>query len=124
MSWNVEIIDSKGNIMIVENPHKIRGVTIRADGRLNQIAIYEAELNITYNRSRLFYAVWGHGLDKFNNKPVSEVISKLKEGIEELGTDTDDDYWASTQGNAGASLQSLLFLCEQCPGGILKIYNM
>ena len=57
MSWNVEIIDSKGNVMIVENPHKIRGVTVRADGRLNQIAIYEAELNITYNRSRLFYAV-------------------------------------------------------------------
>ena len=58
MSWNVEIIDSKGNVMIVENPHKIRGVTVRADGRLNQIAIYEAELNITYSALLCCLGAW------------------------------------------------------------------
>ena len=124
MSWDVEIVGDKGNVMMLESPHYIRGVTVRSDGSLNQIPIYEAELNITNNCSRHFYTVWGHGLDRLNGKPVSEVIPKLKEGIEKLGTDVDDDYWASTLGNAGASLETLLFLCEQCLGGILKVYSI
>ena len=47
--------------------------------------------------------------------PVTDATLKL-------GTEPHQDYWAATMGNAGKALENILFLCEQCPSGKIRIW--
>lgn len=106
MSWWVSVVDAEGETLHLPEKKVIIGGTYRPAGQT------EAEINITYNYSKCFNLVWGHSLDELNGKPIVEVIPKLKEAVDKLGTNHHDDYWAPTPGNAGKALADLLALCE------------
>ena len=124
MSWDIEIVDDNDKLMQCSTKHQMRGGTIRVDRDMNQVAVADAELNITYNYSAQYTKVWDDysGLyDRFNDKKASECISDLALAVEMLGTETDDDYWVATSGNAGKAAEDFLWLCQQCPDGTVKI---
>lgn len=121
MSYDISIINENGETMKTNRPHKLTGGRVRANENLEQIEIYDAELNVTYNYAKLYNIIWGHTLMEFDGKIAKDIIPKLEEGIEKLGTETYENYYIATPGNAGAALESLKFLCEQCPDGTIEI---
>ena len=82
-----------------------------------------AELNITYNYGGLFRtALRDSDPDKsnvlgrlFHGKKAGDTIEMLRIAVEELGTETSNDYWEPTPGNAGKALSYLLAWAEQYP---------
>ena len=124
MSWDIDIVDEDGYTMKCEKEHKMIGGTVRCDENLKQIPVTDATLNITYNYGKLYNLVWEHTIDWFDGKDANDpiVIDKLKLGIEKLGTFPHQDYWACTPGNAGKALENILFLCEQCPSGKIRVW--
>ena len=117
MSWDVRIVDEDGKVMQCKEPHLLRGGTVRCDEKFRQIPIHDARLNVTYNYSRHYKILGDDSLRSLDGKTTEEAIPLLVKGIQHLGTELDDDYWKSTPGNAGAVLESLLFLAFRCPGG-------
>jgi len=76
----------------------------------------EADLNITYNYSKC-YAPLGFSIKDLHDKTAIEMIPKLEELVEKLGTKQDKDYWKPTNGNAGFALSILLKWAKQYPKG-------
>lgn len=81
--------------------------------------IDRAELNITYNYGGHFRdAIEGlkelglYGLDK---QQAGDWIERLEKAVSILGTERGEDYWASTEGNAGYALSILLGWAKQYP---------
>ena len=112
MSYDIYIIDPETNeTRWLDKPNPVTGGT-RAVGGTD-----EAWLNVTYNYSPHYYKLWGHGLGRFHGMKVSEVKPKLEAGVVELGCEMSEDYWAGTQGNAGAALADLLTLFGLCEDG-------
>jgi hypothetical protein len=73
-----------------------------------------AELNVTYNYGQYFRDAWpepiigGGALGQMlHGKRASNTLTQLEQAVEALGTDTSDDYWEATPGNAGAALAIL-----------------
>lgn len=134
MSWDIDIEDQEGNIMKCQSPHRLRGGTVQAevignevvDGhtrpKLGQKPITEASLNVTYNYYKHYEPILGDGMDFFQDMSTADAIPHLEKVVDTLGTKIDPDYWKSTPGNAGAAADSLLFLCQECPGGIIKVW--
>lgn len=83
-----------------------------------------AELNVTYNYGRRFREAFDglHFKDALHNQRAEAVTALLQRGVECLGTETDDDYWASTPGNAGAALALLLAWAKRHPTGVFVIH--
>lgn len=79
----------------------------------------EAEVSVTYNYSRQYNELWGDefpGLVRFfDGKRADDLIPKLAEAVEKLGTDRDVDYWAPTSGNAGYFMAMMLDWARQYP---------
>ena len=122
MSYDISLVDEMGNVMECEYPHKLTGGTIACDENFNQIPIRDAEINITYNYCKQYVNLWGNGsLYHFEGKRGKDIIVLLQGYVLKLGTDTTDNYWEATAGNAGKALEDLLFLCRQCPEGIIEI---
>ena len=69
-----------------------------------------AELNITYNYGRHYFAELDgeHGIRWLYGLKASDTVSALEVAIHALGTDRDPDYWKPTPGNAGYALSILL----------------
>lgn len=71
-------------------------------------------LNITYNYYPFFVQVFGEdSIRRFRDMTVSDAIPLLESAVFALGTNRDEDYWEATRGNAGATLNDLLKVCEQ-----------
>ena len=133
MSWDVEIQDKQGNIMKCQSPHMLRGGIVQAEvigsefvngqerPKLGQKPITDAELNVTYNYYKQYEPILGDGMKFFQDMSTEDAIPHLEKVVDTLGTKVNPDYWASTPGNAGAAAESLLFLCKECPGGIIKV---
>lgn len=76
----------------------------------------DAEFNITYNYAPHFYRVFGEkGIRTIYGMKGKESVPALVQGIQQLGTDTDDDYWKPTEGNARAALMACLWMALDCP---------
>ena len=122
MSYDISLVDDNGEIMKCDLQHKLTGGKVLVNEDMEQIATVDAELNITYNYGTQYKTLWESGsLYDFEGMRAKEIIPILKHAISILGTDTADDYWSSTPGNAGKALDNLLFLCEQCPEGVVEI---
>jgi len=83
----------------------------------------EAELNITYNYSPLYYKCLDadHGLRWLHGKQAKDCIKKLQEAVEALGVRQYKDYWAPTLGNAGHALDVLLGWAKLHPEAIFLV---
>ena len=62
------------------------------------------------------------GLKWLHGKKASETIERLKHAVNVLGVEKSQDYWASTQGNAGFALSILLKWAKQHPDGRWRVY--
>lgn len=81
----------------------------------------DAALNITYNYSDV-YQLFDFSIRDLHEKKAEEVIPKLEELVEKLGTrQYSDDYWAPTPGNAGYALSILLKWAKQHPDGVFEV---
>ena len=114
MSFDINLIGEHGNPVEVdkhvEGGNFVLGGTIRAS------------LNVTYNYSRFYSETIDRdeGIRWLYGKKASECIPRLKEAIDALGTEQDEDYWAATAGNAGHALSILLKWAEQHPDAVFK----
>lgn len=112
MSWWVHLEDSTGNDVLVDQ-HSEGGTQVLGGTRI-------AELNVTYNYSRLFMLAWPHREDfdvdpkastlaaMLDGKLAKDTIVSLESAVGRLGTRQHADYWADTTGNAGHALRILL----------------
>ena len=106
MSWRVDIQNHKDETIEFKEPHHIKGGTYIEGGTTR------ASINITYNYSRYLREFWDDALWSLHNRAVNSVIPELERAVTALGTDSSDDYWESTAGNAGRALEQLLHLCR------------
>ena len=114
MSWDVDLVDNEGKIVEVV-PHQEGGII--AMGGEDQ-----ATMNVTYNYAKHFYDnLPDPGFKWLNGKKAKDTIEILEKAVKELGTETSNDYWEATEGNAGRALSVLLSWAKQYPEAIFKI---
>jgi len=79
--------------------------------------INKAEINITWNYSKYYYRHLDEedGIRWLHGKVARDTIERLALAVLILGTERDDDYWASTPGNAGYALSILLGWAREYP---------
>lgn len=108
MSWDVSLTKNK---KLVKVEHFTAGGTYPIGGT------DEAELNITYNYSELYYRYLDkeNGLQWLHQRKAEDCIEKLEKAVKELGTEQDEDYWKATNGNAGYALNILLKWARKHP---------
>ena len=114
MSYDIYLRDADGNGVQLPEPHQLNGGTYAMGGTR------EAWLNVTYNYSTYFHEHIDAeiGIRWLYGKKAADTIPTLEKAISALGTETADDYWARTPGNAGAALANLLELARLCPDAI------
>ena len=101
MSYWISLQNEKNEIAQVES--FIAGGTYVLGGSC------EADLNITYNYSKLF------NFRSLHEQKARGTIKILKETIKEYGIKKDSDYWKCTKGNVGYCLSILLNWALQYP---------
>ena len=116
VSYDIELIDPVSRETIVfDTPHEMRGGTYALNGSR------EAWLNVTYNFGTHFYRVFGEdGIRSLYGKSGAESIPILSAAIEQLGDETDPDYWKATEGNAKRPLIQLRAMAQLRPDGIWR----
>ena len=114
MSYDINLCDPVTNkVLHLDSPHQMQGGTYVLGGTT------ELSLNITYNYSKHFVRVLGiHGIRSIYGKSGHETIPILQDAISKLADDKVDNYWASTEGNAKASLIQLLAMAKLRPDGV------
>lgn len=115
MSYWVYLEDENEKTLEVEN-HTEGGTY--AMGGTN-----EAELNITYNYCKFYYPLIDkdNGIQYINGKKAKDVINRLENTVDKLGTKRDLDYWKPTEGNAGFAINILLGWAKEHPEGIFRV---
>ena len=116
MSYDISLVDpDTGETIELKEPHQERGGTYAMGGTT------EAWLNITYNYGPHFRSVFGdEGIRTIYGMTGMDSQQVLETAITKLGDDTDDDYWAPTEGNVKQSLMGLLRLAVLAPDGVWK----
>jgi len=128
MSWDVDLIDP-------ETEEPVRLPTKHSEGGTHVLGgATSAELNVTYNYSRLFSAVspstvsdvdgrrvWLCFQEWLNGKDAGSTITELQDAVNILGTTQDSDYWRVTAGNAGYALNILLSWARMYPEAIWSV---
>jgi hypothetical protein len=109
MSYDISLrTPDGGDHLELNEPHGAQGGTYALGGTT------EAWLNVTYNYSPHFYKVFGEkGIRTIYGLSAEQSIPLLAEAIGKLCTDTDPDYWKSTEGNARQALINLLCIASQ-----------
>jgi hypothetical protein len=86
---------------------------------------YDCELSLTYNYGRIYAEVLPHDGNETNGaitwlygKTGNDTLPTLLAAVAILGTERHADYWAATEGNAGAALARLASFAATHPGGI------
>ena len=113
MSYDVRLKDADGNTVKVDNHEE--GGTYALGGTP------EAELNVTYNYSKVLNELWGEGTVFLDGKRADRVTKLLRDTVTVLGTERDDDYWKPTEGNVGYALSILLRWAEQYPDATFEV---
>lgn len=86
-----------------------------------------AELNITYNYSKLYYMALESrkGLRALHDQRAGDMIEHLECAVEMLCTGMasrpSKDYWEPTPGNAGRALKLLLSWARQYPDAYFRV---
>jgi hypothetical protein len=80
----------------------------------------DAELNVTYNYSRVYHP-HDFSLKDLSDKTGGETSARLAELVSELGTDQSEDYWEPSDGNAGHALNVLLSWAKQHPRAVWRV---
>ena len=118
MSYDLRIIDRKGDTVTIPSPHNITGGMYQLGGSR------ELWLNITCNYAPIFRKVFEkyrtenkRGIRVLEGVSVKESKPMLREAISQLGDDVNDNYWDATEGNVKKSLENLLKLADLCPDG-------
>lgn len=102
MSYWVSLVDANGDCVTV--PHfEGEGGTYVVGGTSN------AELNVTYNYSRIWRVRDISGMSGSESEPI------LVEQVERRGTERDSDYWQPTDGNVGYMCSILLDWARRHP---------
>lgn len=111
MSYDVSLKDARtGETVELPIAHDIRGGTYQVGGTSR------AWLNVTYNYCGILRSVLPEGgLYELQGKTVEETIPLLKEAIEKLAPDDEEDYWKETSGNVRKALEGLLKLALASP---------
>lgn len=104
MSYWVHLKDKEGLTLPAEQ--HFEGGTYAVEG------MEEAELNVTYNYSKLFSVK-----EKLNGKTGAETLPILKEAVVRFGVERDPDYWNPTEGNVGYMCEILRRWAEKNPEG-------
>ena len=94
MSWDIELVDEKGNVCDVDE-HEEGGTYVLG-------GIGKAELNVTYNYGKHF------DFKILNGRIAGEITPSMETTVKELGTDKYKDYWKPTKGNTGYAVSNLL----------------
>lgn len=106
MSWDVDVCNQDNKTVELSQPQHIKGGIYPVGGTRR------AEINITYNYGRYYRDFWFESLFELNNMSLDKAIPQLEKAVAALGTETTDNYWQSTAGNAGHALQGLLIICN------------
>lgn len=116
MSYDIYLTDPvSGDTLQSEERHQMGGGTRRIGGTR------DLWLNVTWNyREHFVKALGEEGIRTIYGRTGAEVIPILKDGIEKLGDDVDDNYWASTEGNAKRALNQLLAMARMRPEGVFQ----
>jgi len=117
VSYDIYLLDPETRETVyLDEPHQLKGGTYALGGTA------EAWLNIPYNYSDFFrqYIDPEKGIRMLYGKKAKDCVPILVNAIDQLGTNSDPDYWAATPGNAGAALANLLALCRAAPESIIE----
>lgn len=132
MSYDISLRDPvAGDTLELDAPHHMRGGTYAVGGTKS------AHLNVTYNYAPHYRRVFSPrpaapadsehgaihdglvlGIRSIYTLTGAQSIPVLQAAIDALGTDTNADYWAPTEGNARRALVQLLALAQMRPDGI------
>jgi len=114
MGWWIYLEDEDGIVNV--DAHMEGGVI--ALGGNNQ-----ADMSVTWNYSQYYYEHIDkeNGFRWLNDKVAMDTIERLKTAINLLGTETSNDYWESTPGNAGNILKVLLGWARQHPKATWRV---
>lgn len=114
MSYDVSLNNSEGSLVEVKTFSE--GGTYLVGG--NNLA----ELDITYNYGKIIREYLNpEGLMWLDGRKASEVLPALINAVDQLGTDTDQDYWEATPGNTGKALAILAEWAKDNPEGIFEV---
>ena len=113
MSFDVRLKDKEGETVKVDAHEE--GGTYALGGTP------KAELNVTYNYSKVLNEVWGEGTGFLDGKKAGRVTKLLRDTVTVLGTEQDEDYWKATEGNVGYALSVLLKWAEQYPDATFEV---
>ena len=117
MSWDISLVDpNTGKTLNADKPHGMTGGTYSPGDT-------EMWLNITWNYSKYYYAVFDgdKGIKSISGMIGKDSIPVLKAAIGKLGGDRHPDYWKATEGNARAALEHLLVMAKICPDGVWEV---
>lgn len=116
MSYDISLCDPvTKETLRLDHKHQIRGGTYCVGGT------EELQFNITYNYAQIFQRVLGkNAIRSIYGMTGSDSIKVLKEAIEKLKDDVDENYWNPTEGNAKEALKNLVLLAEMRPDGVWK----
>ena len=116
MSYDISLTDPvTGSVLLLDEPHDMKGGTYAVGGSR------ELSLNITYNYSPHFRAVFGaEGIRSLYGKTGAWSLAYLTEGASLLSNDVSDDYWEPTEGNAKRSIFQLIALAKMRPDGVWR----
>jgi hypothetical protein len=107
MSYWAYLVDNHGDAVEVE-PHQEGGTYVLG-------GMSTAELNVTYNYSKLFRVADLDGMTGAEAFPI------LAERVE-FGTAQDDDYWKPTPGNVGYMCRILARWAKQHPTARFQVH--
>ena len=114
MSYDINLRDPvTKEVVMFDAKHQIKGSTYIIGGTT------KANLTITYNYSTLFTELFGvNGIRFIYGKTGAESIPLLQKAINELGNNSDPNYWMPVEGNVKRALYGLLAFAELRPDGI------
>jgi len=122
MSYDVRLRGEDGETVEFNRPHHMKGGTYVLGGTTL------AELNVTYNYSKILHQVLTEvgprggdkhtgGIRSLYGLAAWQSIPILMKAIEQLQDNVVDDYWEPTEGNVKAALKDLLQLALLSPSG-------
>ena len=114
MSYDIDLVDPvSGEVLMLDEPHQMRGGTYCVGGTK------ECSLNITYNYSKHFRALFGEkGIRWIYGKTAADTLPHLVEAASLLSDDKTDDYWEPTEGNAKSAIMHLIAIARLRPDGV------
>lgn len=134
MSYDIKLTDPvSGEPLDLDEPHQMKGGTYAIGGTT------ELCLNVTYNYAVILYRVmperyprndverlerglkdWEKvgGIRMIYGMTGAASIPALQSAIDQLGDETDPDYWMATEGNVKRALLQLQALARLRPDGV------